>query len=244
MNYSKNNHKKERITILISSSKKKKILDFSKKNNFKNLSDFIRACIDFYIEYSPKLFFIDNLPLILNKFKDSLTIIKGYSQIISEKYINEIPEKILLKIKDIYLHSIDLEDKINNFIEEFEELNQDLSNYIVIIDSNVKTFEILKYFFLENGYKSKLIRSGVRALKQINKNPPKLLLLNADLPDLSAYEIVKKIKLESDLNKIPIYYYTNTSDLDTLNKIKETKANGYFLKPFDFSKMKMLFKHL
>jgi len=244
MNYSKNNHKKERITILISSSKKKKILDFSKKNNFKNLSDFIRACIDFYIEYSPKLFFIDNLPLILNKFKDSLTIIKGYSQIISEKYINEIPEKILLKIKDIYLHSIDLEDKINNFIEEFEELNQDLSNYIVIIDSNVKTFEILKYFFLENGYKSKLIRSGVRALKQINKNPPKLLLLNADLPDLSAYEIVKKIKLESDLNKIPIYYYTNTSDLDTLNKIKETKANGYFLKPFDFSKMKVLFKHL
>ncbi|MHA1413009.1 MAG: response regulator [Promethearchaeota archaeon] len=184
------------------------------------------------------------MPLILNKFKDSLTIIKGYSQIISEKYINEIPEKILLKIKDIYLHSIDLEDKINNFIEEFEELNQDLSNYIVIIDSNVKTFEILKYFFLENGYKSKLIRSGVRALKQINKNPPKLLLLNADLPDLSAYEIVKKIKLESDLNKIPIYYYTNTSDLDTLNKIKETKANGYFLKPFDFSKMKVLFKHL
>jgi len=244
MNYSKNNHKKERITILISSYEKKKLLDYSKENNFKNLSDFIRSCIDFYMEYSSKIYYLENFPPILNGFKDSLTVIKGYSQIIIEKHTSEIPEQILLKIKDIYLHSIDLENKINTFIEEFEELDQDLSNYIVIIDNNVKTFEILKYFFLENGYKSKLISSGVRALKQINKNPPKLLLLNADLPDLSAHEIVKKLKLENDLNKIPIYFYTNTSDLDILKKIKETKANGFFLKPFDFSKMKMLFKYL
>ncbi|MGQ4876676.1 MAG: response regulator [Promethearchaeia archaeon] len=244
MNNSKHNPKKERITILISSYEKKKLLDYSKENNFKNLSDFIRSCIDFYMEYSSKIYYLENFPPILNEFKDSLTVIKGYSQIIIEKHTSEIPEQILLKIKDIYLHSIDLQNKINTFIEEFEELNQDFSYHIVIIDNNIKTFEILKYFFLENGYKSKLIRSGDRALKHINKNPPRLVLLNADLPDLSAYEIVKKIKLESALNKIPIYYYTNTSDLEILNKIKETKANGYFLKPFDFSKMKVLFKHL
>ena len=73
---------------------------------------------------------------------------------------------------------------------------------------------------------------------------PKLILLDILLPDIDGYEICKKIKSNDQLKEVPVYYITAVPHSEVVDKMKETGANGFFLKPFDFSKFEILFNYL
>ena len=73
---------------------------------------------------------------------------------------------------------------------------------------------------------------------------PKLILLDILLPDGSGYEICKKIKTDDKLKNIPVYYITAVPETEVHNKMSETKADGYFLKPFNISDFNILLDYL
>lgn len=86
--------------------------------------------------------------------------------------------------------------------------------------------------------------SGFKGLEELKINPPKLILLDILLPDISGYEICKQVKSDKKYKDLPIFYITAIRDSKVSSKIEETRADGYFLKPFDFSKFSVLFNYL
>ena len=81
-------------------------------------------------------------------------------------------------------------------------------------------------------------------MKVLNKSIPKLILLDIFLPDITGYEVCKQIRANDKLKKIPLFYITAVPEGEVSEKVKETGANGYFLKPFDILKFKQLFTYL
>jgi len=61
------------------------------------------------------------------------------------------------------------------------------------------------------------------------------------LPDLSGYDICKTIKSDKDWNQIPVYFLTAISGSEVRKHLNETKADGYVLKPFNFSDFEVIF---
>lgn len=213
--------------------------NFANKNNISTISKLIRQSVDFYIKMKPKRDFLENIDKITHGFKEPLTAIKGYSQLLIEDYKDELEWDILLKIKNIFDESIKLEKKINDAIEQIS--TEDIIFDVLIIDDDDSTINLLKDYFDTKGFTSKEVVKGKEALILLKRNAPKLILLDVLLPDINGYEVCKEIRSEPNLKDIPVFYITAVPEGEVREKVKETGANGYFIKPFDlknFTKLK------
>jgi len=85
---------------------------------------------------------------------------------------------------------------------------------------------------------------GNGSLDYLEKFEPKVILLDIILPDISGYEICKKIKSDDKLRKIPVYYISAVSPSEVEKQTVETGADGFFLKPFKMDDFKIIFELL
>ncbi len=77
-------------------------------------------------------------------------------------------------------------------------------------------------------------------MKELEEVLPKVILLDILFPDISGYDICKKLKTTERLKNIHIFYITALPGYEVKLKMKETLANGYFLKPFNFSEFEII----
>ena len=115
---------------------------------------------------------------------------------------------------------------------------------ILIIDDDESTIQLLSEFFKKKGFSSKDTSLGTKAIELLQHNVPRLILLDILLPDNSGYDICKRIKSDKKLKNLPVYYITAVPENEVREKLSETGANGYFLKPFNMTKFKVLFDYL
>jgi len=237
--YEKN---KERVMILVSDEVKKKWQGFIKENEIATLSKLIRSAVNFYIEYTEQSLPIKTAGQISHELKEALTIIKGYSHILFENYKDKLDWDIILKLKTIYDQSKILETKIINNLEKPSD--RDSTYDILIIEDDSLTIDLLIDFFQSKGFSCKHTTSASEALEEMQRGIPKLILLDIILPDINGYEICRKIKSIPIFKEIPLYYITALPRSEVLDKLEETGADGYFLKPFNFSQFDTLLEIL
>jgi len=150
--------------------------------------------------------------------------------------------KILHRLKEIYAQSALLENKINDLSMGLET---ETSQYdILIVEDDTSTSMVLADFFEIKGYSTLGVTTGNRAIEELNRSIPKLVLLDIILPDISGYEICQKIKSDDILKDIPVFYITAIPESEVSKKMEEIKADGFILKPFNFSDFKSLFNLL
>ncbi len=236
------NQDKERIGILVSEEAKTRWQDFANTNNITTISKLIRMAVDFYIDYTLKTPSERDYAQLSYDLKESLTSIKGFSQLIIEKFSNTLDPDILLRIKEIYSQSLLLENNIK-IIQNDRETDNNIYD-ILIIEDDAPTIMVLTDFFELKGYTCRGALSGSKGLEELNRSTPKLIILDVILNDISGYEICNKIKSNENLKKIPVFYITAIPESEVVERLKETGANGFFLKPFNFSQFEILFDYL
>lgn len=233
---------KERINILVSEKTKSRWLEFVKKKNIPTISKLVRTSVDSYIDSTSKIEEINKFSKFSHNLKEDLSSIKGFSQMLIEDYKDELSWDVLLKIKEIFDKSINIENIINNIlnVDIIERAKYD----VLIIDDDSSTVLLISEFFKKKGFSSKETTLGKQAIEILQKSPPKLILLDILLPDSSGYEICKLIKSEKKLKNVPIFYITAVPESEVYEKTKETGAEGYFLKPFNMTQFNVLLEYL
>jgi len=234
----------KRIGILVSEQIKAKWEQFVEENKeqFSTVSKLIRKAVNFYIDSRDKIDYLNNFSKLSHDLKEPLTAIKGFSQILIDNYSTKLDSEVYLRIKEIYERSNFLESKINDFIKEIEP--EDRPYDILIIEDDKSTLMVLSDFFELKGYHCKGITNGSKGLEELKRNKPKLVLLDIILPDIIGYDICSEIKNNKNTHNIPVYYITAIPESEVKSKLKETKADGFLLKPFNFSEFKVLFEKL
>ncbi|MFX1573714.1 MAG: response regulator [Promethearchaeota archaeon] len=233
------------ITIMVPEDIKTNWENFANENDFSTISKLIRKAVNFYINFKSKGSYSREMSEISSELKRPLTSIKGFSQLLIDKHKDEFSWEALLKIKEIIDNSLILENKIKTILEHRPANKKEYE--ILIVDDDESTINLLLNFFEGKGYKCKESYLGTDALEFLNKHIPKLILLDILLPDLNGYEICKTLKFNKEygkFNDIPIFYITAVPEVEVVMKLKETGANGYFLKPFDFREFNILFEYL
>ena len=232
----------KRIGILVSEETKTSWQNFVDENEFTTISMLIRKAVNFYIDSKSRITLIDNLSKFTHDLKEPLTSIKGFSQLILENEAEKLDSNMLLRIKEIYGQSVFLENKINTIIGEIEP--ETLSYDILIIEDDTSTIMVLTDFFDIKGFSSIGVTTGTKGLEELNRSAPNLILLDIILPDISGYEICKKIKLNDKLKDIPIFYITAIPESEVRKRIDDTGAEGFLRKPFNFSEFNNIFEYL
>lgn len=242
---------KERISLYVSDKTKEEWSDFIKthKDKYNTISKLIRESVNYFIKKKSSLVNddlnkLDNKTLtnISHALKEPLTSIKGFSQLLIENYKEEMEENVLNTIKNIFNQSLLLEKKIISILDNIET---ETTQYdILLIEDDLATIRLLTSYFESKGFTCKGVVSGSKGLDEIKNNPPKLVLLDIILPDYSGYDICKQIKSNKDLRNLAVYLLTAIPGSEVKKNLEESNADGYILKPFDFSDFEVIFQYL
>jgi CheY-like chemotaxis protein len=231
---------KERITFLVSEGTRNEWQKFMEKQNFSTFSKLIRKAITHYIETSENQLSSKTITNLSHKLKEPLTTIKGYTHLLIESYKDKLGWEVLSKIRDVYDQSLLLEKIINESlgINELEEID------ILIVDDDASTTKVLADIFKMKDFSCKTATSSSEVFEVLNRVTPKVILLDIILPESNGYEICKKIKQQERFKDIPIFYITAVPSNEVEGQIIKTGAEGYFLKPFNFSEFESLYGFL
>jgi CheY-like chemotaxis protein len=242
---------KERISLYVAADVKNKWTEFKNSHDYSTISALIRESVDYFIEKKSDLL-VDGLNKMDEKtisnishaLKEPLTTIKGFSQLLLENFKEELNEDVLDTIKNIFDQSLLLESKIINILDKINVEEVTLQYDILLIEDDLATIRLLTSYFESKGYICKGVVSGTKGIEELRAGIPKLILLDIILPDISGYEICKMIKEHESYKGVPIYLLTAIPGSEVERKMIEIKADGYILKPFDFSDFEVVFQFL
>ena len=103
---------------------------------------------------------------------------------------------------------------------------------ILIVDDTPANLRLLSHVLSKEGYRHIEATDGKEALKLAEKHLPDLILLDIMMPDLSGFDVTKKLKNKEQLEDIPIIFLSSLTD--TVDKVQGFKSGGvdYITKPF------------
>lgn len=243
---------KERISLYVDDKIKGNWQKFINKNkeSFPTFSELIRQSVKSFIEDSSRVsnelskLNPSTLSNISHALKEPLTSIKGYSQLLleSEEFSGKLSEHVEETIKNIFEQSNLLENIIKNFLDNIQPESTPYD--ILLIEDDLATIRLITSYFESKHYICKGVVSGTKGLEELRRVVPKVILLDIILPDLSGYDICQTIKTDIAYKKIPVYFLTAISASEIKKRLNETLADGYILKPFNFSDFNVIFEIL
>lgn len=103
---------------------------------------------------------------------------------------------------------------------------------IVIVDDVIENLHLLITLLSNQGYKVRPSNSGRVALESIKRRKPELILLDIQMPEMSGYELCRRLQASEETCDIPIIFITASGDPDGAVKGLELGAVDYIVKPF------------
>jgi putative two-component system response regulator len=110
---------------------------------------------------------------------------------------------------------------------------------ILVIDDDEKTREIMRLLLREKGYEAIEAESGETALELMKTELPDLILLDVEMPGISGFEVVERLKADGRTRTIPVIMVTGLGDQRSRLQALANGAEDYLPKPVDPNELSM-----
>jgi two-component system phosphate regulon response regulator PhoB len=101
---------------------------------------------------------------------------------------------------------------------------------VFIIEDDVSLVRMYSIKLKREGFIVNSTLRGKNAVNLIEDFQPHIILLDIMLPDISGIEILKELKKNPKLKKIPVIMFTVLPEIIALKKAYELGAKWYFIK--------------
>jgi len=108
---------------------------------------------------------------------------------------------------------------------------------ILVVDDVSANLQVLTGMLKDRGYKVRPVPSGELALQAARKDPPDLILLDINMPDMNGTEVCRHLKADEDLRGIPVIFISALNE--NLDKVNAFAIGGvdYITKPFQMGEL-------
>lgn len=103
---------------------------------------------------------------------------------------------------------------------------------ILIVDDTPTNLEVISVALSDAGYDVAIATSGERALLQIERRLPDLILLDVMMPGIDGFETCNRLQANPQTADIPVIFMTALADVEHKVKGLELGAVDYITKPF------------
>ncbi len=129
--------------------------------------------------------------------------------------------------------------------QESSEFNQpadqaDKSPTILLVEDNEVNVETTSNYLIAKGYRTRIAKNGREALEQVQAEPPDLILMDVQIPEMDGLEVMRKIRQIPEIATIPIIVLTALAMDGDREKCLQAGANDYLSKPLKLKKLVML----
>jgi putative two-component system response regulator len=106
------------------------------------------------------------------------------------------------------------------------------SAHILIVDDIEENRDILRRRMLRLGHVPHLAEDGFQALAFVKDHRPDMILLDIDMPGLSGYQVLERLKADPETFPIPVMIISAHDDDDSMVKGLQLGAEDYIPKTF------------
>jgi phosphoserine phosphatase RsbU/P len=108
---------------------------------------------------------------------------------------------------------------------------------ILAVDDTPANLQVLAGMLKDRGYKVRPVPSGKLALLAAQRDPPDLILLDINMPEMNGYEVCEHLKADDKLKGIPVIFISALTE--QLDKVKAFAIGGvdYLTKPFQMEEL-------
>jgi len=116
---------------------------------------------------------------------------------------------------------------------------------IVCVDDSPTMLKEISHFLDDESFSIVLISNPIKALMQIARLRPNLILLDVKMAGIDGYELCRLVRNHSNFKNTPIIMVTGNTGIIDRVRARFVGASGYLTKPFNQAELlKMVFKHL
>jgi two-component system response regulator len=111
---------------------------------------------------------------------------------------------------------------------------------ILLVEDNPNDLELALYAFEKHNLSNKIwvARDGQEALDYLlgpgAASPPKLVLLDLKLPKVDGLQVLREIRGNATLRRLPVVVLTSSREQRDLVESYDLGVNSYIVKPVDF----------
>lgn len=118
---------------------------------------------------------------------------------------------------------------------EFKGPEELKSIKVLACDDNASARAVIKETIETFGFNIELVDSGKKCLEELKSNSYELLIVDWLMPEMDGLEVVKRMKKESALAKIPILMISAFGNENVAQQAKEIGVNHFITKPYTYS---------
>ncbi|WP_234125047.1 ATP-binding protein [Clostridium hydrogenum] len=142
-----------------------------------------------------------------------------------ENISNDDKENTNLQIK--HINEIELPNKVV----------QGGHNVLVVDDDVLNLYSIINVLKLE-GYNIIPVNGGIKALEELEANNDySLVILDVMMPEISGYEVCRKIRENKTMYDLPVLMLTASNQQNSIVLSFEAGANDFLTKPFEYNEL-------
>lgn len=102
--------------------------------------------------------------------------------------------------------------------------------HIFLVEDDTFLSDIYQKKFAMEGFKISAVDNGEKALSEIKKKKPDVILLDVLLPKLDGFSVLQKLKEDDEVKGIPVILLTNLGQKDDVDKGLKMGAADYLIK--------------
>lgn len=117
-------------------------------------------------------------------------------------------------------------------------MNENNNTLILLVDDVPENINILYQTLSNQGYLFAVATNGKETFTAVESEKPDLILLDIMMPEISGFDVCKKLKQDPKTSDIPIIFLTAKNELDDKVKGFKLGAVDYITKPFEAEEVK------
>lgn len=103
---------------------------------------------------------------------------------------------------------------------------------LLVCDDDELLLELLHHRLSAKGYAVRLARNGREALEQIRSDPPDAMVLDAMMPLVDGYEVLRQFRAIEGMADVPVIFLTARKQEQDIVEALALGASDYIAKPF------------
>jgi len=109
---------------------------------------------------------------------------------------------------------------------------------ILMVDDNPINLQVLTSMLMQSGWRPRPVTSGRLGLQAARNEPPDLVLLDVNMPEMNGYEVCAALKADARLADIPVIFISALGEI--ADKVRGFAVGGvdYVTKPFQLDEVK------
>jgi DNA-binding response OmpR family regulator len=109
---------------------------------------------------------------------------------------------------------------------------------IMVVDDQPANLKLLEDLLTQQGHGIHSFPRGRLALEAAARNPPDLILLDINMPEMNGFEVCQRLKADEKLAAIPVLFLSALHE--TVDKVKAFRCGGvdYITKPFQIEEVR------